>query len=51
MLEVGKAAKGLRKGSRNPKSNVNNLMLMGSQNHPNNLSAVATPSTGGGKHS
>lgn len=31
MLEVGKAAKGVRKGSRNPKSNTsNNLMLMGS---------------------
>ena len=46
MLEVGKAAKGVRKGSRNPKSNSNNLMLMGSQN-PNNLQSAATPLNGG----
>jgi len=39
MLEVGKAAKVMRKGSRNPKSNANNLMLVGTQN-PNNIAAT-----------
>ena len=48
MLEVGKAAKGVRKGSRNPKTNSNNLHLMGSHNPNSNMTAVS-PSTGSGQ--